>query len=146
MHQDTEYDIRLCERPVPKGLPCLARDLTQNMEAADRAIAVADRFFKFDFDEVRFSGFARCDDPDDPLMVEVWNDVKLAYKVKFERCGVEGTLYVDMKDISDGLGEDLLGAMIRAVNEVRKLPLECPRFLSARVDELDFYITMDLRP
>lgn len=145
MHQDTKYDIRECERK-PQRIQGFVRDLTQNWEWAEQAIAVADRFFKFDHSEVRFSGYVTGDCNDEPLRVEVWNGTSLAYDVKFERAGVEGIVFADMNDISEGLGEDMLGAMKKAVNEVRGLPAGCPRFMSVKVFELDVVVNMDLRP
>lgn len=156
MHQDTKFDLRTCERgPEPIHRPIY--DLTQNRTYADTAIGIADRFFKFDFSQVIFSGFAREDDEFDGeegdsgpcYYVEVWNGGEHHCTVGFTHVGILGTLHVDLKqerDVERALGCDLIGALRKAVNKELDLPDTFPRAPIARVHGDTLYLNVNIRP
>jgi hypothetical protein len=152
MREHTEFDIRPCERPLHKDQ--MYRDLTQNRYFAETAIAVADRFFKFDFSEVWFSGFIKEDEsspyeqPENrPLLyVKVWNQADLWYDVAFCDTGLTGTLHVDLRDEEEALGQDLIGCMVRALNQSKGLEESMRREVDAKVDGAYLHLSLDMRP
>jgi hypothetical protein len=152
MREHTEFDIRPCERPLHTGL--MYRDLTQNRHFADQAIAVADRFFKFNPSSVYFSGFLKEDESSafeqpecKPLLhVQIWNNADLLYNVEFEDSGLTGSLHVDMKGDKEALGQDLIGDVVKAINLSKGLEESLRREVDARVDGNYLHLTLDMRP
>jgi len=145
MHQDTKLDIRECERR-PSGRGAI-RDLTQNWSFAEKAIGIADRFFRFDFSEVYFSGYVTDDRNEGGYMcVEVWHDQSNLYSIKFFDAGMEGTLIVGLKDPEKAFTQDILGSIRKTVNETRGFRFDPERLSSIEVDDFDLTLTIDLRP
>jgi hypothetical protein len=154
MYKETEYDLRQCERGLEPQHK-MTRDLAQNREFADNAVAIADRFFNFDFSQVYFSSFARDQDWGEevdygPLFrVEVWNKAELYCCVGFQNVGILGTLHVDLMDRRDpnlALGQDYIGAVRQSLNQVRNLPETFKARFSAKVNEDMLYLEVDMRP
>jgi len=156
VHKDTEYRLNVCERGL-EPQHRMTKDLTNNRAYADRVIAVADRFFDFDFSQVAFSGFAKEEDdyegePTETwpcFFVEVWRDAELYCCVEFVRIGFVGTLHVQLlgdRDPSEAFGQDIIGAVREAVNQERKVFDDFPRAIRARVLYDQLYINFDMRP
>ena len=154
MHKDTEYRLDVCERGL-EPQHRMTKDLTSNRVYADRAIAAADRFFKFDFSQVAFSGFAREEDDYDAeptetcpcFFVEVWRDAELYCSVELVQVGLLGTLHVQLLgDPREGLGQDLVRVIREAVNRERKVPDHFSRVMRARVLYDQLFLSLDMRP
>ena len=155
MHKDTEFTLTACERH-DQPQERMIRDLIENREYAKIAIAAANRFFRFDFSKVRFSGFAREHDewdgqPSDhgpAYYIELWHGGQSVRKIGIRSLGILGTLHVNVipDNLEDAIQLDILGAINRAVNEERDIDPEFPRFMCAKMDEQYLYLEIDTCP
>lgn len=155
MHKDTKFSLVACERhDQPKER--MLRDLTQNQSYADTVVAAAHRFFCFDLERVRFSGFAREHDDWDgeigdygpAFYVQVWHNAQMVRQVGIRSLGILGTLHVEVltDQLEQAVHQDYIGAISASVNQVRNIDLQHIRDINATMDEHFMYLEMDMAP
>jgi hypothetical protein len=79
------------------------------------------------------------------LYIQVWNEADLWYEVAFCDTGLTGTVHVDLKK-QEALGQDLIGTMVRALNQSKGLEETMRREVEAKVDGAYRYLSLDMRP
>lgn len=155
MHKDTEYRLNVCERyAIPRDRD--GRDLTENRDYARMAIAAAHRFFRFNFANVRFSGFAREHDRWDgevgdygpAFYIELWHRNEVVRQVGIRSLGILGTMHVDVtsETLEEAISQDFLGGVGKAINTVRDIKKDYPRYVRAFMDEHYMYLEVDMCP